>query len=161
MPAALDYVWAPPAGMPGMPPPPTPSYSTLTNWRIGYGPTNFATELPNSDDHLIFDGGISSASCDIPAQTVTSGQNTFAGIHLHFGLVAVPVEIGSPPVPPTNMPYSGTVTLSNSFPVGELEVDCGAISQGSSSVTSGNGSTLTVTSSLDWTGGTLNRVAAR
>lgn len=153
-----NYVWAPPAGMPGMPPPPPPSFSTLTNWRVGLGPTDFATELPNYDDHLIFNGGISSASCVIPEQTVTSGQNTFAGIHLQFGLAATPQPIGSPPVPPTNVPYSGTVTLSNSFPVGELEVDCGVICQNDADdiANFAHAGTLTVTSVLDWTGGTLN-----
>ncbi len=151
-----NYVWAPPAGMLGMPPPPPPSFTTLTNWRVGVGPTDFATELPNGDDHLYFIGGISSANCTIPDQTPTAPTNAFAGIHLNFGLEAVPTEIGSPPPPPANVPYSGTVTVADSLAVGELDVDCGAIAQADPNAPTGTAGTLTVNGHLDWTGGTLN-----
>ena len=86
--------------------------------------------------------------------TSAASTNAFAGIHLNFGVEAVPTEIGSPPPPPANVPYSGTVTLSNSFLVGELEVDCGAICQDDADaiVNEDHAGTLTVTSSPTWTG---------
>jgi hypothetical protein len=58
--------------------------------------------------------------------------------------------------------YSGTVTLAGNFSVGTLVVDCGAIKQADPVGLNPpvpyalNAGTLTVTSSLSWTGGTLN-----
>ncbi len=147
------------------------SFTNPANWLKGpgvpYDRYTLSDSAPDGDDDLYFTGDVATGDCTIPSQSTSTGQNAFAGIHLLFGTISevtatvppapgVPPPPLSPPPPPMPIAYGGTVTLSNSFSVGTLEVECGNISQGSSTVTSGNGTTLTITSSLDWTGGTLN-----
>ncbi len=132
------------------------------NWLMGpnapwdrYDPSDPA---PGPQDHLYFEGGEGQADCLIPATLTASSGNAFAGMHLLFGPgpTTATGDGESGGGLPGLVGYWNTVTLADSFSVGALTVECGYISQGSSSVPSGNGSTLTVTSSLSWTGGTLN-----
>ncbi len=145
------YYWAPPLGS-------DLSAATASNWRIGSGPSLLASQPPDADDHLYFVGGLGQMDCLIPATLTASSGNAFAGIHLLFGPgpTTATGDGESGGGLPGLVGYWNTVTLADSFSVGALTVECGYISQGSSSVPSGNGSTLTVTSSLNWTGGTLN-----
>jgi hypothetical protein len=153
-----DYVWWPEVVPPA---PEVADFYDLDNWRISVDSPDHPTELPNYDDDLIFIGNASTADCVIPAQNVTSG-NAFNSIRLLFGPVAGAGEIGggSTTVPPA---YTGTVTLQDdAIKVGTLIVQCGQIEQyGTAGMTITPplalfAGTLTVTSQLDWTGGTLN-----
>jgi hypothetical protein len=146
-----SYYWAPPLGS-------DLSAATASNWRIGSGPSLLASQPPDADDHLYFVGGLGQMDCLIPAALTASSGNAFAGMHLKFGPgpTTATGDGESGGGLPGLVGYWNTVTLADSFSVGALTVECGYISQGSSSVPSGNGSTLTVTSSLSWTGGTLN-----
>lgn len=86
-----------------------------------------AGHYPTYGDDVYLDGNYSSG--DVPLSAI----GPLAGIHLVNG-------------------YSGTVTLTNHVWVGTLELTSGAISQWNGSFSTN----MTVSSSLNWTGGTLN-----
>lgn len=141
--------------------------TTAGNWSAGPGGVPYAihTEAPNWDDDLYFQGDLTQAWCTIPETgTPTNPYGVaFNSINLLFGepLEPEPGPIGSPPPPPVpGDAYWGTVTLADSFAVRDLVVDCGYINQADPTTlalsTAAHAGTLTVTTALDWTGGTLN-----
>ncbi len=158
---AAVYCWAPPAGSDLL-------ATTAANWLMGPGtPAAVHTQTPDWDDDLYFQGDVTQANClipDLPEPTNPYGL-TFNSIHLLFGaaLAPEPGPIGSPPPTPTpQTAYLGTVTLAGSFPIGTLQVDCGVINQADAAtlgLSTPNAGTLTVTTALDWTGGTLNNTS--
>ena len=161
MPAA--YFWRP------MTPETDGSFSSAVanNWRTGPAATApVYTVAPGWEDDLYFQGDVSVVNCtipDMPTPTNSAGL-TFNSINLLFGqpLTPEPGPIGSPPPTPTPTPYTGIVTIKDSFAIGTLQVDCGYVKQADPAWLTPpvpyapHAGTLTVTTALDWTGGTLN-----
>lgn len=112
---------------------------------------------PSVQDDLYFQGGVTDASCLIPSVSdhPTYGY-AFKSIRLLPGSTNTPIDEeelpgeGPPPSPPAEpIEYTGTVTLSNSFAVGTLEVASGFLSQADANAgTTGSAGTLTVKSNL-------------
>ncbi len=105
--------------------------TTAANWRTG--PSVLApayTVAPGANDDLYFQGDASTDNCTIPDMGTTSGV-VYKSLNLLFGTPLTPVAgpPGSPLPPPIPTPYTGTVTIEDSFAIGTLVIECGAIAQ--------------------------------
>jgi hypothetical protein len=138
------------------PNPSNPVATVASNWRQGDGTLAAQwNRLPGYADDLYFqqrttseEVEIGNFDCNIPLWAVAGGEEggppagspDFAGLHLVNG-------------------YSKTVNLQRSPTVGTLEMASasGKIAQNDPATASqGSGGTLTISSSLSWTGGSLN-----